>query len=92
VEQCSQLWTHDDIPGDIRQQLYAEEQKQSEQKATNFSLSNLPPINITNVLPGPSHQPFASTSLIATPLLVAPPITPLVVPSLRDTAVKEYSN
>ena len=29
---------------------------------------------------------------MATPPLVAPPITPLAIPSLRDVAVKEYSN
>jgi hypothetical protein len=94
VEQGGQLRSHDDIPEDICQQLYTEEQQRFErhQKATNVSSSNLPPINITNVLPGPSHQPFVSTSPIATPLLVAPPITPLVVPGLRDIAVKEYSN
>jgi hypothetical protein len=93
VEQGGQLRSHDDVPEDIRQQLYAEEQQRFErhQKATNVSSSNLPPINITNVLPGPSHQSFVPTSPKAPPSSMAPLITPLVVPGLRDVAVKEYS-
>jgi hypothetical protein len=92
VEQGGQLWTHDDVPEDIRQQIYAEDQQRNErhQKATNNPSSNLPPINITNVLPGSSHQAFMSTSPMADQALEPPPITPLTVPGLRDTAVKEY--
>src|SRR5215469_3149864 len=67
VEQGGQLRTHDDVPEDIRQQIYAEDQQRLErhQKTTNIPSSNLPPINITNVLPGPSHQAFASTTPMA---------------------------
>ncbi|KAI9778682.1 MAG: hypothetical protein M1839_007913 [Geoglossum umbratile] len=92
VEQGGRLRTHDDVPEDIRQQLYAEEQQRLErqQKTTNVSSSNIPPINITNVLPGPSHQPFVSASPMGTPPPVAPPITRLVVPGFRDIALKEY--
>ena len=44
------------LPEDIREQLYAEAQQSLErrQKATNTSTANLPPINITNVLPAHS--------------------------------------
>ena len=57
VEQGSQLLTQDDVPEDIRQQLYAEEQQRLErpQRATNVLSLNLPLINITNFLPGLSH-------------------------------------
>jgi hypothetical protein len=94
VERGGHLRTHDDVPEDIRQQLYAEEQQRLEryQRAPNVSSSNLPPINITNVLPGPSHKLSVSNSPMATPPLVAPPIIPLVIPGLRDVAVKEYSD
>ena len=84
VEQGGQLRTHDDVPEDIREQIYAEDQQRLErhQKATAVPSSNLPPINITNVLPA---------SMSTTPLTDQPlPITPLTVPGLRDTALKEY--
>jgi hypothetical protein len=92
VEQGGQLRTHDDVPEDIRQQIYAEEQQRLErhQKVTNIPSSNLPPINITNVLPGSSHQAFMSPAPMADQISEPTPITPLTVPGLRDAALKEY--
>jgi hypothetical protein len=57
VEQGGQLRSHDDVPEDIRQQVYAEEQQQTERqrKVTSSTSSSYPPIHITNVLPGPTH-------------------------------------
>ncbi|OBT41609.1 hypothetical protein VE00_07827 [Pseudogymnoascus sp. WSF 3629] len=83
VERGGQLRSHDDVPEDIRQQIYAEDQQRlgRHQKATNIPSSNLPPINITNVLPGPSHQAVMSASPMADQ---PPPITPLGVPGFRD--------
>ena len=94
VEQGGQLRTHDDVPEDIRQQIYAEDQQRLErhQKATSIPSSNLPPISITNVLPGPSHQAFMSSSPMADQSSEPPPITPLAIPGFRDAAVKEYSD
>lgn len=48
------LETHDDVPPDVRQQLYLEEQQRQNCKAKENESSplNIPPINITNVLPG----------------------------------------
>jgi hypothetical protein len=91
VEHGGQLRSHDDVPEDIRQQIYAEDQKRLEkhQRATKISSSNLPLINITNVLPGPSHQEFMSALLMADQ---PPPITPLSIPGLRGATGKEYSN
>lgn len=53
VEQGGTLQTQDDVPDDIREQLYAEEQQDVERKRKRraSSLANCPPINITNVLP-----------------------------------------
>jgi hypothetical protein len=85
VQHGGQLRTHDDVPEDIRQQLYREEQQQQQerhQRATNVSSSSVPSINITNVLPGPSHQHFLS----------APRVTPLLIPGPRDIAIQEYTN
>jgi hypothetical protein len=84
VEQGGQLQTHDDVPKDIREQIYAEDQQRLErhQKVTNIPSSNLLPINITNVLPASvSTSPMADQP---------PPITSITVPGLRDTALKEY--
>ncbi|KAH8585867.1 hypothetical protein B0O99DRAFT_646037 [Bisporella sp. PMI_857] len=52
------LKTHNDIPEDFREELYAEKQQSLEkhQKASRTSASSIPPVYITNVLPGPSSQ------------------------------------
>jgi hypothetical protein len=53
VEEGYVLHTHNDVPEDIREQLYAEEDQRRDRQATGGSMSrtNLPPITITNVLP-----------------------------------------
>lgn len=64
VEQGGIIKTHDDIPDNVREQLYAEEhQRVSRQnKSTNGSAGSVPPqINI-NVLPAQSSQPSISSS------------------------------
>jgi hypothetical protein len=52
------LQTHDDVPPEVRHQLYAEEQQWQDRKAKETATSplSIPPINITNVLPGHSQQ------------------------------------
>lgn len=96
VQQGGQLQTHDDVPEDIREQLYAEEQQRlgRHQKTTLSSSTSVPHINITNVLPEPSHQPLVSnTSTSMTPQPSSAPLAPrLLVPGHRDIAVKEYSD
>jgi hypothetical protein len=58
IEQGHMLQSYDNVPQDIREQLYAEVQQSLErcQKATSTSTANFPPINITNVLPAYSCQ------------------------------------
>ncbi|RYP19468.1 hypothetical protein DL765_003308 [Monosporascus sp. GIB2] len=54
VQQGGTLQTHDDVPGEVREQLYAEEQQDGERQRKRRGLSSLascPPINIINVLP-----------------------------------------
>jgi hypothetical protein len=51
------LKTHNDVPKDIREQLYTKEQQSLKryQKATRTSTASHPPITITNVLLAPSY-------------------------------------
>jgi hypothetical protein len=53
LEQGYELETHADVPEEVRQQLYAEEQQGLErrQQAASKSAATFPPINITNMLP-----------------------------------------
>jgi hypothetical protein len=52
VQKRLPLETHDDVPDNIRQQLYAEEQQRLDRKhkVTTTSSSGIPPITINNVL------------------------------------------
>ena len=81
-----QLRSHDDVPEDVRQQLYAEEQQQLErhQRTKPSAPAGHAPIHITNVLPGPSHPTSGSTEVQAKPRLD--------VPGFLDAAVEEYSD
>jgi hypothetical protein len=90
------LQTHDDVPKDIREELYAEEQQSHErhQKSARTSTASQPPINI-NVLPAPSCQTCHQVSSPArTPAPDMPskytPINRLNIPGFQDDAVKEY--
>lgn len=85
VQQGGRLQSHDDVPEDIRQQMYAEEQQQLERhrKKTDSVMSGHPPIHITNVLPGPPHQ---LSNQAAAPLMPR-----LDIPGFLDTAVETYS-
>ncbi|CZR67953.1 uncharacterized protein PAC_17852 [Phialocephala subalpina] len=69
VQDGHTLETHVDVPKNIREKPYAEEQKSLErhQKAPRTSTSSLPPINITNVLHVPSCQTFHLVSSPAGP-------------------------
>ena len=93
VEEGHTLKSHDDVPEDIREQLFAAENQRLDRQPqlTNMSTPNFPPINITNVLPQ-SHQSPASF-IEATPAAVVRPLssTCLDIPGPRDLAVKAYS-
>jgi hypothetical protein len=53
VQQGHALKSYDNVPEDVREQLYAEEQQRRERQSTRIGVPtpSLPPINITNVLP-----------------------------------------
>ncbi|TVY71304.1 hypothetical protein LSUE1_G004473 [Lachnellula suecica] len=98
VEQGYELRTHENVPEDIREQLYAEEQQWLErrQKTSSTSAGNFPPINITNVLPPQAYQPPFATSPTRTPplniLSTSSPVNRLDIPGPRDVAVRDYSH
>ncbi|EMR89256.1 hypothetical protein BcDW1_2127 [Botrytis cinerea BcDW1] len=91
-----ELQKHEDVPEDIREQLYAEEQQWLErrQRTSNTSTASFPPINIANVLPPHAYQMPLETSPARTlpsnlpPTLV--PVTRLDISGPRDLAVKNY--
>jgi len=93
TEKGGVLETHKDVPDEIRDELYMEEQQRQEKdkgKTGNIlGGTSYPPINI-NVLP--SHTAgwdVTASSAIADPS-VSKERCPLRIPGFRDVAVKEY--
>ncbi|KAL6240626.1 hypothetical protein RBB50_012453 [Rhinocladiella similis] len=91
------LETHDDVPPNVRQQLYLEEEQRLNRKAKENETSplNIPPINITNVLPGHSHALPLQAEQQGGVASVKPP-TPanaqqLGISGFRDDALREYT-
>ncbi|GFF98316.1 conserved hypothetical protein [Aspergillus udagawae] len=94
VEQGGIIETHDDIPDNVREQLYAEERQRlsKQNKSTNGLTGSMPPqINI-NVLPAQSSQPSISSTwgAEANPSTVQSEIVD--IPGLLDQAVEEYTD
>lgn len=95
VQEGRVLDTHDDVPEDIREQLYAEvhERRDRQSTGTNMATPSLPPITITNVLPSQSHESSFARSTGSTPV----PREQLLggicldIPGPRDLAVTAYS-
>ncbi|CZR54769.1 uncharacterized protein PAC_04653 [Phialocephala subalpina] len=97
VQEGHTLETHNDVPANIREELYAEEQKllEKHQKASGSGTSAAAPpaIHITNVLPPPSGPTSYRAFSAGTPAPDIPSHTPvdrLNIPGFRDDAVKEY--
>jgi hypothetical protein len=90
VEEGHVLNTHNDVPEDIREQLYAEEDQRHDRQAAGGSMSraNLPPITITNVLPQRSGQSPSTISTLGVPPCKerAPRRVSLNIPGPRDLA------
>jgi hypothetical protein len=95
VQQGHALKSHNDVPEDIREQLYAEEHKRREQQSatTSAPIPNFPPISITNVLPSqPYESPMARVADdIATASKQRSQRFDLDIPGPRDAAVIAYS-
>jgi hypothetical protein len=86
------LETHDNVPDQIHEQLYAEEQQRSRshiQKGSSVNTSTGNPINI-NILPTqPSQSPMLANTPVTTQLQ-PPAREKLKIRGPRDTAVRVY--
>jgi hypothetical protein len=94
VHQGHVLKSHDDVPEDIRELLYAEEhQRQERHSTTSIPAPSLPPITITNVLPSQANE--SPTQSIADGSVTAgkhpQESARLEIPGPRDAAVIAYS-
>ncbi|KAK8036600.1 hypothetical protein PG991_001737 [Apiospora marii] len=95
VQTGGSLQSHDDVPEDIREQIYAEVQQDVERRRKRRapSVSSCPPINITNVLP--TQSPQASNMQPGGPQ--PDPVgsgarkTRLQIPEPLDDAVRSYT-
>lgn len=92
AEKGGVIETHKDVPGEIKDELYKEEQQRQEKdksKSGNvLGVTPYPPINI-NVLPSHSVGLDATASSAADPR-ISKETSPLKIPGFRDVAVKEY--
>ncbi|KAK8120309.1 hypothetical protein PG999_004429 [Apiospora kogelbergensis] len=88
------LETHDDVPQDVRDMLYLEDQQKTERQSKPTQ-GQYPPITITNVLPGTTVGGSASSGSPHASLAEpgsAKPRTNLNIPGPLDDAVQEYCN
>lgn len=90
VEQGGILESHNDMPEEIRQQLYTKEQHSLDAKRwkASISLVNLPPIHITNTIPTSSCQ-NCQQILLSIPE-IPPPNFHLSILGFCNKAVEEY--
>lgn len=96
AEKGGVLETHKDVPDEIREEIYIEEQQRLEKgkrKGGNVLEGGTlyPPINI-NVLPSQSHPPELdiTTSKAAVDSARPNDMGPLKIPGFKDVAIKEY--
>jgi hypothetical protein len=96
VEQGHRLESHDDVPEDIRGQLYAENQRRLERHPTTIGAptSSLPPITINNVMPSPASELPPTASVGSGPTYRRPLSgkSCLDIPGPRDIAVAAYGD
>jgi len=88
------LQSHEDVPEDLGEQLFPEEEQRLERqrKSTPYSTPGFPPINITKVLPTSMQSPPTVSSVDQTPA----PMTwfrnsSIKYPRTRDVAVRMCS-
>jgi hypothetical protein len=95
VEEGHVLSTHNDVPDDIREQLYAEDAQRRDRQSAGSSgpRASFPLITITNVLPSHSGESLSTGSIGRSPLSTeqAPTRIGLGIPGPRDLAVAAYS-
>lgn len=94
-EEGNKLESHDDVPDDVRQELYAVEQQRLErqQQPGHQASKSMPPIHITNVMPG-QMSPEPSDTLTASrehDTSVRGQGKRVRIVGQRDIAVQEYT-
>ncbi|CAI7672859.1 unnamed protein product [Penicillium discolor] len=91
AEKGGVLESHNDVPDEIRDELYMEDQQKQEKenRKGGKTFSSEPPYPPTNINVHPSHPQLATTAASAG---FAPPkdIASLNIPGFRDVAAKEY--
>ena len=96
VQQGGAFEGHDDLPEEVREQLYAEEQQgvERQRKRRAPSVASCPPINITNVLP--AQSPHASYLYPAGPqpecVGTVARVEALEIPEPLHISVQRYTN
>lgn len=95
VQQGHVLNSHDDVPEDVRDQLYAEEHQRHGRRSTTNSATtpSFPPITITNVMPSQSHDSPLTVSASGTPVSEKRGFCRVSfdIPGPRDLAVMAYT-
>lgn len=95
IQQGRVLSSHEDVPGDVREQLCAEEQERRERRSTIASAAtpSFPPITTTNVMPSQAQDSPSTASTSGTPLCEKWPSyrANLRIPGPRDLAIMAYS-
>ena len=98
VQDGSRLESHDDVPTDFRDQLYAEEQQKQERKAKTATASSmgLTPITINNNFPEtpvPAKLPVSEevSGLAKRDCSAENVVSHLNIPGPRDVAVRKYA-
>ena len=94
-EEGNKLESHDDVPDDVRQELYAVEQQRLErqQQPGNQASKSMPPIHITNVMPGRTSTGTSDTLTTNREhgMSVAGQSERVKIVGQRDIAVHEYT-
>ena len=94
-EEGNKLESHDDVPDDVRQELYAVEQQRLErqQQPGNQASKSMPPIHITNVMPGRTSTgtPDTLTTNREHGMSVTGQSERIKIVGQRDIAVHEYT-
>ena len=92
VQAGGRLETHDDVPSEIRDLLYREEQQDVERLKKHRASAACPPISITNVLPSQlSNSSLPVSAMESVDLEASKPAPRLQIPEPLDIAVKSYT-
>ena len=98
VDDGHQLQSQDDVPNDVREQFYAEEQRHQNRKlkASTAASVGITPITINNHFPEPAQSTKPANSRDESSLPDEEPSTAstmihLDIPGPRDVAVKKYA-